>query len=222
MKAKQKAEFDTLVEIQWFLDDNADQLGGLHETRSRTELGRLIEELEADRVKQEVAGQECRRRTAERNVLREKLRTEHLRPIAAIARMDLENKPLSLALACPRARVSDEVLLVHAQVVADAAAEYRQVFLAHTLPDDFVDRLRAVTAGIRATLKLRTGSRLQQSYATARIALNLSCARRAVSTIDALVARRLAGNPGLLQTWYATARRRAPRRIERLVLKKAA
>ena len=148
MKKRQQARLDTLAKIPSFLDDYAIELGHLNKTPSRAELDALLKALSVSGEAQAAAAAKFHSTTARKEQLRRELHSRYLRPIAAIANAEPANTPGAAALKCPTIRLSDELLLVQAESMAEYAAKHRHLFLRHRLPAGFVQQMRGTIDAI--------------------------------------------------------------------------
>jgi hypothetical protein len=209
MKQPQKARLTALVRIQVFLDDYASSAGNVNQSRSRKALDAIIPAIEAHAAHQHAAHTESQGRTKIKVGLRHDLRVNHMRPIATIAKATLNgvaDAPRMSKLAYPGPRIDDAALVAAGQSMADAASEYRQLFIDEQLPEDFVDQLRAAAEALRIGAFDRNGSQLRRSTATEGLTAEFRRAREIVRVLNALMIKQLSGRADLLAVWNSAKR----------------
>ena len=209
MKKSQQARLATLVRVAAFLDDYVIELGHLNRSRSSATLRELLRELAANRDTQATAVVERHSCATRRRELRRELRARHLRPIAAITRVELADAPAAAAMRCPSMKLRNELFLAEAESMGQHAARRWHTFRRHRLPRDFVQQLRATIDAIDGLIDRSVECRKQRKAATAALASGFRRAGRLVSVIDALVQAQAHGNRELLAAWRAVRRTQA-------------
>jgi hypothetical protein len=208
MNGAQKARHESLLRVQRCLDDFDEFLGDVNRSPARSALDRLAGEVTQLAGYQRLAPTEVQSRAVQREDLREALRLEQMRPIAAIARLRLADSPLIIRLQVPRKNVDDATLIAAGDGMAKAAAQYRDVFIAQHLPADFVEQLEAAVNALRKSVEDREGTRVQRRYTTRAILACLSEASHMVRILDGLVMRQIRKDPALLAGWTTAVRHR--------------
>ena len=212
MQFSQKSRLETLQRIQWFMDHNQSALGAVNQSRSRAALDALVPVLEAHAKAQHTAEVEAQSRTEIKSQLRNDLRVHHMQQIAAIARSQLAgvaSAPLMAKLQYPPRHLDDKGLVSAGQSMAEAALQYKQVFLDEKLPSDFLEQLQAATEAVRSATADRDGSQLNLRAATQGVTVQLQQASHVTRVLHTLVLKRLKGNAELLSAWQMAKRHRA-------------
>lgn len=174
---------------------------------------------ESIRRQREYAGAEEYGRDLSRGELRRqeqlitKLKAQHMRPIVAIARTQIEPEAdarLASALRMPRGSTGPTRMLQKSDTMIEAAKQFESVFIAHGRPADFLARFTAARDALAQTLGGRAV--LVGTHVGARkgIEVELRRSRRAVDRIDAVVRDAFANDEVVLARW------RAAKRIHRL------
>jgi hypothetical protein len=211
MEFPQKSRLETLRQILWFLDQYAENLGAVVQSKVSTALRTLVPTLEAHAKDQHNAELEAQSKTEIKAELRNDLRVNHMQQIAAIARSKLAGAtgtPLMLKLQYPRPTTDDVSLVAAGQSMAEAATQYEQVFLNEQLPPDFIQQLLAATDAVRVATIDRNGSQIRLRAATKGVTVELQQASHFVRVLNSLVVRQLKGNPELLAAWKMASRTR--------------
>jgi hypothetical protein len=213
MEKRQQARLETLVRIAAFLDDYVIELGHLNRCPSSATLHALLREFAANRDTQATAVVERRSCTMRRRELRGELRTRHLKPIAAVTRVELAHVPAAAAMRCPSLKLRDELFLAEAESMGQHAARRWRTFRRYRLPRDIVQQLRATIDAIDGLIHQSVECRVRRKAATAALASAFRRAARVVAVIDALVESKAHGNRGLLEAWHSVRRPQAPRAV---------
>jgi hypothetical protein len=204
--------FNTGRRIQTFLDANDSLLSSINKSATRTELDTVVGLLGKDVGVQATGRATARGETARQRTLRLALRLNHMRPVAAVAKLKLLDVPNFAALTLPEPKIAVKALLAHATGMAGAAAPYAQVFIDAGLPSDFLDGLTAAIAAVEASIVTRNTARTQVADATGSLDTVEVRARRVYAALNDLVVPTLAADVahgGLLAAWKSV------RRIER-------
>jgi hypothetical protein len=195
--------------IQAFLDANDALVGNINRSATRAELDSVVDTLGVDAGVQATGRATARGESAKQGSLRLALELNHMRPIAAVARLKLRSVPNFAALTMPRSRLTGKSLVAYATGMGGAAQPYEQVFIDAGLPPDFLARLSAATAAVEASIFVRSTARGSQSKATGSLKQHELRARRLFRALNDLVTPVLAvgdGNSGLLAEWNSARR----------------
>ena len=206
MQSKQVLVQDTLTRVQRFLDEHADVVGDVNTSEFRAVLNASVDKLAMHAVDQTSSIRGAVAETAQERVLRSKLRLNHMRPIAAVARAKLHEIPELVAVAMPSADTNSRELIACASAMAFVAALNEQTFVAAGLPKDFLARLSAAAGALEDILATRGETRSAQVGATSGLGAEASRGRRAIRVLDALVEPLIAGDISLLAEWKAAKR----------------
>jgi hypothetical protein len=211
MKFPQKARLESLLLVQWFLDKNSADLATVNKSRARAALNELVPVLEAHATDQHIAEIEAQSRTVIKSELREDLRLHHMQQVAAIGRARLAgvaDSDLLLKLQYPPQSIDDGALITAGRGMAQAAQQYKQVFLNEQLPTDFIEQLQAATEAVRVATTERKGSLTRLRGATRGVTVQLQRASHILHVLNSLVVRDLKGKPELLAAWKMAKRNR--------------
>ncbi len=172
-------------------------------------LATVVARLEDLGREQDASTRAWRAQVVRKDATGDALRKVFLIPIARLARSIRRDEPLANGLAPVYAR-DHEGLLQAAAGMADVATQHKALFLSRGFTPDFVEQLRAATAGFRQAIVDTQLLRARRTAATAGMEGVLREARQHLLLIDALIAPRLAADPGLAAEWRSLLR--VPRR----------
>jgi hypothetical protein len=158
---------------------------------------------EQDHSKRLTRGEVARQR-AERNALW----SNHMVPIARIARRAFAgNIPgMDQKFTLPPKRADNEALLNAARGMAQAAEEHAAVFMEEGVPPDFVVTFRAAIEALAAGLTVRVEGQRRRTTSREAIDKLVKRGNAAVDVLDAIVRPRLADRPELLVAWKSVKR----------------
>ena len=171
-----------------------------------SELNDVIAQLVTESVSQESSSRFVRAHVESQRKLRARLYTEHMTPISRVAREVFGATGMDRAFLMPRRATVNQVLLAAAGFMAEAAAKWKDVFLQHGLPQDFIEQLTSATSALEEARNARTESARQRVTATASLNDLLKRGRRAVRMLDAILRPRLVKDPELLAAWQSAKR----------------
>jgi hypothetical protein len=201
MTKGQAARLTALHRMQTYLDTNAADLGTISKSTSRTDLDTAVTGLEQFAAQQARAETAAASFTKAKGALREELRIGHMQPIAAIARKKLGSTPGMQVLALPHKSTSDVGLIAAGTGMAEACAQYQQVFLDQQMPADFIAQLTAAVKAVQDTVNAQAKARLDVNESTKGVKAQLTITHTDVKVINSLVVKQLKGQPGLLGAW---------------------
>jgi hypothetical protein len=210
MKLRESYVRDTLVNVQRFLDANAEALGPVNTSGARKTLDDAAVALGDHAVAQGEHSIRSRGETSKQRSLRRALRTQYLRPIAKVAAASLDRVPEIATLRLPPDGLVGSELIDAAEAMANAAAQYTGVFLGAGLRPDFLDGLRAVTQAMQRSLGGRTDHVIQRRKSTIALAAGAASGRKALRLLDAVIEQQVPDNAQLLAEWKAV--KRLPRK----------
>ena len=93
-----------------------------------------------------------------------------------------------------------------AGAMAEAAEKWKDVFVQHGLPAEFIDQLKAAALALENARTAKTESNRRRVTATAAVADQVKRGRKAVRVLDAILRPRLAKDPELLAAWRSAKR----------------
>lgn len=206
MTGTQKEELDALLRMQVFCVRNADALGTVAQSPSRTALDDAISALQGKAADQSATLMFATSQTKARDAAREDLRLHHMQPIAAIARAKLAGTPQIIDLRLPRKSVDDPTLVAAGMAMVGAAGLYTQVFIDQKMPADFLAQLQAAVDAVKGAIAARTDARQRFTQATRGVDEQVLNARSTARILNGLVVKQLKGQADLLATWKAAKR----------------
>jgi hypothetical protein len=201
MTKSQNERLNALQRIQKYMDSNADALGTVSKSTSRTDLDTAVAALVQFGAQQEQAQTESTSRTKDTHAAREDLRLHHMQPIAAIARKKLGSTPTIQDMKLPAKSTSDAALVQKGIAMANAAAQYTQVFLDQQLPADFVAQLQAAVQAVKDAVVAQANAGFQLNAGTKGVKAQLTITHTDVKVLNALVVKQLKGRKDLLGAW---------------------
>jgi len=128
---------------------------------------------------------------------RSELRQLHLKAIVKIAGGLRGKVPGMSVFKMPAPRLSSESLLHAAQATRTTAAVYKDVFVEHGLPADFLDQLDAATAALESSVDARGMAQSRRAGASTGLVGDLTLGRQIVSMIDASLTHALKSDSAL-------------------------
>ena len=206
MQSTHSTVLNTLQRVQRFMDTNADALGTLNTSGYRRILDDVVTTLSSHAVNQAASKRVGSGETAKQRVLRNALKLNHMRPIAAVAAAQPKQVPEFVALKMAPAKSTSRQLIAAAGGMAAAATTYEQTFIDAGLPADFLAALQAAADALNASVTKRGTTTTLQSGATAGLRAESSRGREAVKVLDSLIEPQIAGNTVLLVQWKTAKR----------------
>jgi hypothetical protein len=200
----QQHEGNTLFSLrkaQDFLDAHADVLTGVARSGLRRRLDDAVTTLSGHASDQSRNQLSARGATKKHQSLRRVLLSDHMAPIARIARVELAATPEIEPLRMPNGQANIERLVAAANGMAKAAAPHAQTFIDAGLPEDFIKQLQDVARAVLDAQREYAQSVGRASAATSSLHSKLVDARRVVHALDALVSKALKDDRNLLDNW---------------------
>ena len=204
MRTEQSNVLDALRATQRFLDTYKDVLADVELTSARAALDRAAEQLAVHAVIQNTGIRTAREESARQRKLRRAIRTEYMRPIAAIARRSLRQAPEFSALRVPPSGLVGNRFIAAAEDMAKAGEKHAAILEARGLPAKFVDGLRKKTEELASSLTARSEGHGKRVGATVGLVMEASEARMLFRVLDARVRPAIAGNDPLVREWVAS------------------
>jgi len=206
MQSQHTVVLNTLQRVQRFMDANADALGTLNTSGYRKILDEVVDTLGGHAVNQATSKRVGSGETARQRVLRNALKLNHMRPIAAVAAAQLKQVPEFTALKMPPTNSTSRQLIAAAGAMGAAAANYSKTFVDAGLAPDFLAQLRAAAAALEASITNRGTTQTLQTSATAGLRAEAMRGRETVRVLDSLIEPKIAGDTVLLVQWKAARR----------------
>lgn len=201
MEAAQANVMDTFVRVQRFLDDQSSIVANANKSSYRALLDDVVANLADHAVTQTGARRAALGKTAKERVVRNALRINYMRPIAAVAAAKLRDVPEFTALKMPPVQTTSRNLVACAGAMCGAASAYEATFMGAGLDTDFIAQLRHAADQLSATIADRGATKATQVGATAGLFAECTRGRQAVRVLDALVEPQLGGDTALLAAW---------------------
>jgi len=211
MLAREGFVYETLCQMQVFLDDNEDTLEAVNQSGARKNLDEIVERMAAHAVAQLAGLRESAGETEKQRMLRPALRFRYMRPIAIIAGLHLRQQPEFSVLRLPPWKARRAELIAAARDMANAAEQHSELFIREGLERDFVAELRAAVDRFEQSITAWGASRAQRAGATAGLKAETTRARALIRVLDALVQPHLRTNDVLMREWHHAKRIRRAR-----------
>lgn len=192
---------NTLVRVQRFLDAKASITVKANRSSYRRTLDDVVMKLSEHDTMQTGARRSSLGYTAKERVVRNALKINHMRPIAAIAAAMLRDVPEFNALKMPPQYVTSRALIAWAGAMGNAASPYQATFWDAGLDSDFIAQLRGAAEQLSETIADRGETKAAQAGATSGMSAECTRGRQALRVLDALVEPQLGGNVGWLAEW---------------------
>lgn len=142
--------------------------------------------------------------------LMKKLREQHMRPIVAIAKAEIDAQPgITEALRMPNGALGAVALIAAARAMHSSAMQFRETFLRAGRPEDFLEQLTAAVEAVQGAMTGQARNIGTKVGARAGLSKALQRARRAVEIMNPLICTAFEGNEVVLAQWKAAKRVRA-------------
>ena len=211
MQGRQEVVLETLRQVQRFLDDNGATLDVVNQSGARKRLDEIVAQIGSHAVAQVGGRRTSQGETARQRQLRLALRSDHMRPIAVIAGQKLREKPQFEKLQLPPWEVRGPSLTAAARDMANAAEEYKDLFVQEGLAPEFAGQLRAAADLLDQSITARGQGKGQRAGATEGLAAETKRARAIIRLLDSLVRPKLGINDQLLREWEVASHIQRPR-----------
>jgi hypothetical protein len=219
MQFHQRNALRALRSIQAYLEKNKDRLADVNATGTKTALDSVVEKLEALGDQQDPTRFQRESEIQAGNSARFELRETHMRPItrvATLALLDLQGKPEFSKLRLPHRSFDLISLASWGREMAKAAEPHSATFVAHGLPADFIDKLKAATEDVQKAADVRSVATGGRIGATRDVHRQVRKAVGIIGVLDAFVMPRVRGDAQLEGAW-AVAKRIARRAVKSAV-----
>jgi hypothetical protein len=132
---------------------------------------------------------------------RHEVRLLHLKAIVRVAEGLRGKVPGMGVFKLPSRSLGSDALFHAAEAVRTTAAVYKDVFVEHGLPADFLDQLDAATTALGQSVDARGVARSRVTGASSGLASDLALGRQIVAMIDASLIHALKAEPATLASW---------------------
>ncbi|MEO7085107.1 MAG: hypothetical protein ABI442_20765 [Gemmatimonadaceae bacterium] len=195
-----------LKRVQTFIDKHAAALDNLAACGTRHELDAAVTALEQHSVGQAAAERMGLAATVTIRVARNKLRLNHMAPIANLAAAHLRDVPELGALKMPDGKIPSLQLVAVAGAMGKAAAPYAKTFIDAGLRTDFLDRLDRAANALVGTIDNRDALIGAGTGATRGLKEAASIGRKQLSAISSMIVPLISDAPALYAEWRAMKR----------------
>ena len=208
MIAQQKQMLEAFVRVRAFLEAHP-VAGPLSYTGARETLEEVVRRVR-EYAGAQITGRELSRAELRRQEqLVQQLLDRHMRPIATIARAQIEPESdvrMPAAIRMPRTSIGVTKILQACDGMIEAARPFEAAFVANGLPADFLTRFTSARNELERTLGGR--ATLIGTHVGARTGLQVQMrrGRRAVDRLDAVVRASFDGDEVTLATWRSAKR----------------
>src|SRR6185437_16484878 len=170
-------------------------------TNQVTALTQVITRMTAQSTAQATSTGQATLAAKDETTQRTTLRTQHMKAIASVANALHGQVPGIGVIKMPDRHLRSETLVAAAEALGQSASVYKDVFVEHGLPADFLDQLTSATSALKASVDARGVARSTRKGATTSLASDLDLGRRIVWMIDASLTHALANDPVTLASW---------------------
>ena len=206
MQYQQNAVFDALQRAQRYFDENGVLFTIVDLAAARKRLDDVVTSFTTHAFDQDAGSRSAKGETAKQHQLRVKLRREQMRPIAVVARRQLQSTPEFIALQLPKPALKGQAFVASASGMAAAATIHKDTLLANGLPSTFLDDFKAGLTKLESSLGDRGTSQRRRISATTGLGVEEKNGRAVLSVLDAIVEQALVGNQPALSAWKAARR----------------
>ncbi len=206
MESAHVTVLNALVRVQRFLDDKSQIVVKANRSNYRMALDDVVMKLSEHATTQTYARRASRGQAAKERVVRNALKLNHMRPIAAVAASMLRDVPEFKALTMPPQYISSRNLIAWAGAMYKAAAPYEATFTSAGFDSDFLAQMRRAADQLSETIADRGATKTTQAGATAGLSDECARGRKTLRVLDALVEPQLGGDIALLVEWKACKR----------------
>jgi hypothetical protein len=132
---------------------------------------------------------------------RKDVRALHLGAIVKVAGALRGKVPGMGVFKMPAPGLASEKLLHAADAVRTTAAIYKDVFVEHGLPADFLEQLDGATSALKSTVDARAVAQSRRAVTSTGLAGDLALGRQIVTMIDASLTHALKSDSSTLASW---------------------
>jgi hypothetical protein len=206
MQLQEERLIAVLHRVDDFLSLYRVELEGTVLPAARLKLAAVRDALEAEMKAQDGSARAALDRMEVKDRLRRTLVDSHMRPIAAMARSEVEraSRPAALKVATSVNRYG--TLIAAGYGMAQAAAPHREALVAGGLKEDFIERLIAATNALRdadSAAAQVVGARVE---ATALLKERGRAARRYLHALDRIIRSEIQPDQALFGRWVSVSR----------------
>ncbi len=164
-------------------------------------LAQVVDAMTAGATEQTTQKGQATLAAKDETVLRADVRSLHLKSIVTLAQGLRGKVPGMGVFKLPSRDMQSENLVHAAQALRTTAGVYKDVFVEHGLPADFLDQLDGAIAALKESVDARGIARSRVSGASKTLTSERSLGRQIVMMIDASLAHALKSDPPTLASW---------------------
>ena len=205
MQARQQKLIESYQRVKVFLEANpASGTPGFAEAKAG--LDAVVAQL-TDHSTAQVSGRLLTKAERQRvTALMKRLKEQHMRPIASIAKAENSIPGLIEELKMPRHALGALRLVAAARAMRGSAATYAETFVRAGRPQDFLERFDAAIVAVQDALGGHARNVGRKIGANAGLSQQLQRGRLAVDILDPIVRMAFEGNEVVLAQWRAAKR----------------
>lgn len=206
MKSRQSRALQAFRRVEAWFAENPQVLtnAGSSQAALSNQIGALkqvVETMTAGATEQTMQKSQATLAARDETTLRTEIRSLHVKAIVRVAGA-LRGKVSGMGVfKLPADSLSSETLLHAAEAVRTAASVYKDVFVEHGLPIDFLDRLETAGAALKESVDARGVARSRVAGATKTLASELALGRQILTILDAALSHTLRSDASLLTSW---------------------
>ena len=206
MRQDQQRQLDSLIRSQDFFDKNGVAIGPVATSPAKKQIDDAVSEVRAHVTEQGATARAIAGQSGRINGMAHELVKSHISPITKFARANLRGVSDYQTLTKTPKTGTSKKLVSQAYAIAKAAAPYATQMTAAGFPTDTVDQLFVATNELNDAIVKREPMRASRVKSTASIDKLLKDGRDGVRKIDAVLAKRLAGDAPALKAWRSASR----------------
>lgn len=164
-------------------------------------LKQVVDSMTAGATEQTTQREQTTLASSDETTLRTNVRSLHVKAIVKVAAALRGKVAGTGVIKLPPGSLKSEALYHAAEAIHAAAGEYKDVFVEHGLPTDFLEQLESANAALKASIDARGIARSRLAGASTTLVNESAVGRQIVSMIDASLDHALKADPALLASW---------------------
>jgi len=206
MKSKQGRTLQAFRRVQaWFAEHPQVLVNAVSSQAALTSqldaLKQVVDAMSAGATEQTTQKSQATLAAKDEKSLRTEIRSLHVKAIVRVAGALRGKVPGMGVFKLPSYTLSSETLLHAADAVRTTASVYKDVFVEHGLPADFLDQLDAANAALKQSVDARGVARSKVAGASKTLVNEATLGRQIVTMMDAALAHALRSDAALLASW---------------------
>ena len=170
-------------------------------TRQVTALTSLVDRMTQQSTEQITQQGQATLVAKDEPTLRTALRALHMKAIVNVANALRGQVPGIGVIKMPPHGIRSEALVKAAKALATTAGVYKDAFVEHGLPQDFLEQLAAAASALKSSIDARGVALSKRAGATTGVAEDFALGRRIVTMIDASLMHALKNDAPTLASW---------------------